>query len=107
MTRLNISSILAASFLFCGCIATEACAGGPFSSPSETPQARSERPDIVGGTAFPDMYHYKDPVTRTEVWGVRAPQAAEEETPPPTLYITPEINLGWPETSPRPRGEKP
>lgn len=88
-------------------MATGAHADSPLSSLSETPQEHAERPDIVDGTAFPDMYHYEDPVTGSEVWGVWAPQIVEEVTPPPPLYIAPEINLGWPESPPRPRAEKP
>lgn len=107
MTGLNFSFILAVSFLFYGCMGAEAKTDSTVSRQSGSQSARCARRDIVGGTPFPDMYHYEDPVTRSEVWGVRSSSSPGEKPSAPPLYIAPEINIPWPGTPPRPRGGRP
>lgn len=102
MTGLRPFSIPVASLLFCVCIGTVPGFAGTARASDGAEGAPIDRPPIVGGTPFPDLYHYRDQATDSEVWSVSPPRPREEdETPRPPLYIAPEINLPWPWPMPR------
>lgn len=102
-------SIPVASLLFCVCIGAVPGLAPGARTTEEAERVPPVRQPIVGGTSFPDLRHYEDPITRSEVWSVSPPHSAEDETipPPPPIYVSPEINLPWPGVSPRPQPRQP
>lgn len=96
-----------AFLLFCVC--TGSVPGFAPTTRAAEDAAPAVRQPIVGGTPFPDLRHYQDPVTRSEVWSVSPPRPAGDETEasPPPIYVSPEINLAWPGGSQHPQPRQP
>lgn len=98
-------SIHVASLLFCVCIGVLPGAGPHARAAESGENMPAVRQPIVGGTPFPTLDHYEDPVTRSEVWSVSPPRTAGNgvDAPPPPIYVLPEINFPWPGDAHRPQ----
>ena len=98
-------STFVASLLFCLGIGVLAGVGSQARAAENGENTPVVRQPIVGGTPFPNLYHYEDPSTRTEVWSISPPRTADSDmdAPPPPIYVSPEINFSWPGDVHRPQ----
>lgn len=65
----------------------------------QQPSAQPRQGVEIGGTGSPNFYHYWDSQTQSEVWGVHTPPQPEQQTPPPPIFVTPEIKWPYPQES--------
>ena len=72
-------STFVASLLFCLGIGVLAGAGSQARAAENGENTPVVRQPIVGGTPFPNLYHYEDPSTRTEVWSISPPRTADSD----------------------------
>ena len=79
-------STFVASLLFCLGIGVLTGAGSQARAAENGENTPVVRQPIVGGTPFPNLYHYEDPSTRTEVWSISPPRTADSDMDAPDVY---------------------